>query len=196
MLSLIIDTSTKFLYLAIVNDNQVIATKCHEGMKNHAGMSVYLIDCMLKENNYSVDDIKAIYCGVGPGSYTGVRISVTIAKMLASFKGIPLYKVSSLFLASSGYTAKNIAVTFDARRGNVFSLCYGENYLEDKLRNKEDFILQVKDFEDIKFVTEDDFKVDPIKVIKNSVLVTEVDAFVPNYLRIPEAEYNLLHKND
>ena len=43
---------------------------------------------------------------------------------------------------------------------------------------------------------EANFKVNPLKVIANSELVTEVESFVPNYLRIVEAEYNLEHKND
>ena len=99
MYSLVLDTSTKFLYLALVKDETVISERIFEGSKNHAGNSVYQLDLMLKENYITVSDLSSIYCGKGPGSYTGLRISVTIAKMLASFKDIKLYAVSSLFLA-------------------------------------------------------------------------------------------------
>lgn len=196
MINLLLDTSTKYLYIALVDEEKIIDEITIEGLKNHAGMSVYTIDEMLKKNNLNVDSISNIYCGYGPGSYTGLRISVTIAKMLASFKEIPLYAVSSLYMAGSGYDNKNVSVMFDARRGNFFCANYGQNYIEDKLRNGEEFKAMVSAFEDLIVITENEYKVNPFKVMKNAQLVTEPDGFVPNYLRISEAEYNLEHKND
>lgn len=196
MNSLIIDTSTKYLYIALVKDDVVLSEKIFEGSKNHAGNSVYQIDLLLKEFNLKTSDLDNVYCGYGPGSYTGVRISVTIAKMLASFLDINLYKVSSLFLAGSGYDNKNVAVMFDARRGNSFCGCYGENYIEDKLRSNEEFLSKVNSYDDLIVVNESNFKVNPLKVIENATKVEDVEAFVPSYLRITEAEYNLRHQND
>ena len=135
MNSLIIDTSTKYLYIALVQDDKILAERIFEGSKNHAGNSVYQIDLMLKEHNLKTSDLDNVYCGYGPGSYTGVRISVTIAKMLASFSNINLYGISSLYLAGSGYDNKNVAVMFDARRGNSFCACFGELEIQDKLRS-------------------------------------------------------------
>ena len=196
MNSLIIDTSTKFLYIALVKDDVILSENIFEGSKNHAGNSVYQINEMLKEHNLKASDIDNVYCGYGPGSYTGVRISVTIAKMLASFQDTKLYKVSSLFLAGSGYDNKNVAIMFDARRGNSFCACYGETFICDKLRSNEEFLQMVNELEDVVVVNEANYKVNPLKVMKNATLVEEVEAFVPNYLRIVEAEYNLEHKND
>lgn len=196
MNSLIIDTSTKYLYIALVNDDVVLSEKIFEGSKNHAGNSVYQIDLLLKEFNLKTSDLDNVYCGYGPGSYTGVRISVTIAKMLASFLDVNLYKVSSLFLAGSGYDNKNVAVMFDARRGNSFCGCYGENYIEDKLRSNEEFLNLVNSYDDLIVVNESNFKVNPLKVIENATKIEDVEAFVPSYLRITEAEYNLRHQND
>ena len=56
MNSLIIDTSTKYLYIALVKDNEVLAEKIFEGSKNHAGNSVYQIDLLLKEFNLKTID--------------------------------------------------------------------------------------------------------------------------------------------
>ena len=196
MYSLVIDTSTKFLYLALVKDTTVLSERIFEGSKNHAGNSVYQLELMLKENNITVNDLTAVYCGKGPGSYTGLRISVTIAKMLASFKDIKLYAISSLFLAGSGYDNKNVAVLFDARRGNSFCACFGETSIHDKLRDTKEFLSQAEALEDIKVVYEDDFKVNPLKVISASEEVLSVEDFIPDYLRITEAEYNLEHNND
>ena len=196
MLNLILDTSTKYLYIGLVQDDVILAEKVFEGSKNHAGNSVYQIDLLLKEQNLKISDLSNVYCGFGPGSYTGVRISVTIAKMLASFTDINLYGVSSLFLAGSGYDNKNVAVMFDARRGNSFSACFGENIIPDKLRSNEEFLNSVNAFDDVIIVNESNFKVNPLKVIENAFKVEDVEAFVPNYLRITEAEYNLRHQND
>ena len=196
MISLVIDTSTKYLYIALVKDNEILSEKLFEGSKNHAGNSVYQIDLMLKECGLKTTDLNNVYCGYGPGSYTGVRISVTIAKMLASFGNINLYKVSSLFLAGSGYDNKNVAIMFDARRGNSFSACYGVTIIEDKLRSNEEFLEMVNNLEDIIIVNESNYKVNPLKVINMGIKVDDVEAFVPNYLRITEAEYNLRKQND
>ena len=51
----------------------------------------------------------------------------------------------------------------------------------------------VNSYEDVVVVNESNFKVNPLKVIQNAVKVGDVEAFVPNYLRITEAEYNLRH---
>ena len=191
MNSLIIDTSTKYLYIGLVQDDKVLAERIFEGSKNHAGNSVYQIDLLLKEFGLNTSNIDNVYCGYGPGSYTGVRISVTIAKMLASFSDINLYGISSLFLAGSGYDNKNVAVMFDARRGNSFCAGYGEVEINDKLRNNEEFLNMLSEANDLFVVKEENFKVNPLKVIKYAFRVNDVEAFVPNYLRITEAEYNL-----
>lgn len=191
MNSLIIDTSTKYLYIGLVQDDKVLAERIFEGSKNHAGNSVYQIDLLLKEFGLNTSNIDNVYCGYGPGSYTGVRISVTIAKMLASFSDINLYGISSLFLAGSGYDNKNVAVMFDARRGNSFCACYGEVEINDKLRNNEEFLNMLSEANDLVLVKEENFKVNPLKVVKHAFRVNDVEAFVPNYLRITEAEYNL-----
>lgn len=196
MTSLIIDTSTKYLYIALVKDDVVLEEKVFEGSKNHAGNSVYQIDLLLKLHNLKTTDLDNVYCGHGPGSYTGVRISVTIAKMLASFGNINLYGISSLYLAGSGYDNKNVAVMFDARRGNSFCACYGENIIEDKLRSNDEFLSMINKYDDLVIVNESNFKVNPLKIIKNGIKISDVEAFVPKYLRITEAEYNLRHQND
>ncbi len=189
MISLIIDTSTKYFYLSLVKDNTILKEILVEE-KNHAPHSVLLIQEVLKENNLNTKDLDEVICGIGPGSYTGLRISLTIAKMICSFHNITLKTISTLYLMSSGYNHEVLSL-IDARRGNYFSATYnGNNILEEKLRNIEDINC------DYDRVYEDDFKVDVFKVIKNAVKQDKVDEVIPNYLRITEAEYNLKKNND
>ena len=107
-----------------------------------------------------------------------------------------IYGTSCGIVLGSGYDNKNIAVMFDARRGNSFCACYGENLIEDKLRSNEEFLNLVNSYDDLIVVNESNFKVNPLKVIENATKVGDVEAFVPSYLRITEAEYNLRHQND
>ena len=73
--------------------------------------------------------------------------------------------------------------------------------LSEKLKKQLFYQIEKNDnnsfeFEDIKVVYEDDFKVNPLKVISASEEVLSVEDFIPDYLRITEAEYNLEHNND
>ncbi|MFI3329317.1 MAG: tRNA (adenosine(37)-N6)-threonylcarbamoyltransferase complex dimerization subunit type 1 TsaB [bacterium] len=194
MCSLIIDTSTKYLYLCLVKDNKVIKEILEDGNKNHAPHSVLLIEEILKNNKININELTEVICGIGPGSYTGLRISLTIAKMICSFKNIPLKTISTLYLMSSAYEGKIVPV-ISARRENYF--CGGYNndklILEENVRTKEEIEQEVKEF---KYIEEDMFKVDPLKVLKYAKEESKVDEVVPNYLRITEAEYNLKNKND
>ncbi len=192
MNSLIIDTGTKYLYICLVKDKKVVKEIKHESNKNHAPFSVLLIQEILNENNISIDDIDEVICGIGPGSYTGLRIALTIAKMICSFKDIPLKTISTLYLMASGYTEKVVPI-IDARRGNYFSASYNEVTFEDKLRTKEEIELLINDFT---YIDEDMFKVDVVKVLDNAKKEDKVDGVIPNYLRVTEAEYNLKNKND
>ncbi len=193
MYSLIIDTSTKYLYLCLVKDNKIIKEIKEESNRNHAPHSVLLVEETLKNNNIKVSDLNEVIVGIGPGSYTGLRIALTIAKMISSFMDIPLKTISTLYLMSSGYEGLVVPI-IDARRGNYFSAAYSdETILEDKLRTKDEIEELVKDF---KYIDEDMFSVDVNKVLKYAVIVEQVDSLVPNYLRVTEAEYNLNKNND
>lgn len=187
------DTSTKWIYLGIVKDDTVVAESQFISIKEHSANFLYILESMLRANDLLVEDFDNIYCGYGPGSYTGLRIAVTVAKMFSTFKNVKLYAVSSLYLASSGYDNMHVAVMFDARRDNYFCALYGQKNIEDKLRNKDEFLTMIDGLEDLKIVYEDDFKVNPLKILDKGLLVENVDEFVPNYLRISEAEYNLIH---
>lgn len=193
MYSLIIDTSTKYLYLCLIKDNKIIKEIKEESNRNHAPNSVLLIEQILKENNINISILDEVIVGIGPGSYTGLRISLTIAKMICSFMDIPLKTISTLYLMSSGYDGLVVPL-IDARRGNFFCAAYNDDVvLEDKLRAKEEIETNISNFT---YIEEDMFSVNINKVLKQAKLVEQVDSLVPNYLRLTEAEYNLTKNND
>lgn len=189
MYKLILDTATKTLYAALLNDEKILSEKYIEGRNDHAKNVVDVVDKILKENNITVSDLSGVYVGVGPGSYTGVRMAVTVGKMISTNTLAKLYSFSSLYMLSSGYDGK-VLPYIDARRGNSFNALYDNDkiILEDSLRNTEEVFNKYLDYQKI---SEDMIKVNPIKVVNSSKEEKNPHGLVPNYLRETEAERNL-----
>lgn len=192
MYSLIVDSSTQVLYVCLVKDKDIIYETYIKGNRDHAKNIVLKIEEGLKLNNLKALEINQVICGIGPGSYTGVRMAVTVAKMLSSLGEITLKKISSLALMSSGFEGISLP-TIDARRGNIFSAKYNDMKLvdEEALRIKSEYFDTT-----IPNPNEEDFIVNPLKVIDAAIIVNEPDGLVPNYLRITEAERNINDKEN
>ena len=193
MYTLIIDSSTKVLYEALVKGDKVVFEHYIKGQRDHAINIVKILEDMLKEEGIKVDDLGKIVCGIGPGSYTGVRMAVTVAKMMAVFKHIPLYKISTLALMASGTKGEALAM-IDARRGNAFCARYNDGELEDYEAIRS--IAEYKElYPNAQILTENEFKVDPFKVIELAKLHANAHSLEPNYLQETEAERNLKNGN-
>lgn len=98
---LAIDTSSQNLSLALVQNGQVVDALDSPTGKQHGVMLPVQIQALLKQNQVQPQDLQGLAVGIGPGSYTGVRIGVTAAKMWAIARSCPLYQVSSLALMTS-----------------------------------------------------------------------------------------------
>ena len=185
MYKLILDTATKNLYVCLIKDNLVIDERYICGKNDHAKNILTTIDDILNKEGIKVTMLDSIICGVGPGSYTGVRMSVTVGKMIACNSNVKLYGISSLYLMSSGYDGKVLSL-IDARRGNSFCSSYVSDEIEceDLLRDTSLFIDSHKDYF---IVDENNMKVNKALVCNNP------HGFVHNYLRETEAERNKNH---
>ncbi len=191
MYSLILDSSTKKLYVCLVSDNKILFEKYIEGRNDHAKNIVATIDEALKSAEIDTDKLNEVIVGVGPGSYTGVRMAVAVAKMMAVFKkNIKLYTISTLKLMSSNKKGLVLA-SIDARRGNCFGMIIDNDNLKYVINEG---LISYDELKNNKYdveVTENDFVVDPFYVINNKQLVSEPHLLVPNYLRDTEAERNI-----
>ncbi|PLT32461.1 tRNA (adenosine(37)-N6)-threonylcarbamoyltransferase complex dimerization subunit type 1 TsaB [Bacillus sp. V5-8f] len=134
MTVLAIDTSNFALGIALARENQVIGEYITNIKKNHSLRVMPAIEALLKDCEIQTSDLEKIVVAKGPGSYTGVRIGVTIAKTLAWTLNIPLVGVSSLeILAANGrYFNGILSPLFDARRGQIYTglYRYNDNRLE------------------------------------------------------------------
>ena len=96
MLRLFMDTSNKYLYIAVVQNNNLLFEHIQPGNNNHSETLVKVLEDILKQQNITVDQIDEIYVGRGPGSYTGVRVACTVAKVLAFIKNKQLIVIVKL----------------------------------------------------------------------------------------------------
>ncbi|EKF36793.1 tRNA (adenosine(37)-N6)-threonylcarbamoyltransferase complex dimerization subunit type 1 TsaB [Bacillus xiamenensis] len=126
MTILAIDTSNHTLGIALVRDDTVIGESITYLKKNHSVRAMPTVEALMKECGVAPSELSKIVVAKGPGSYTGVRIGVTIAKTLAWTLSIPVSAVSSLetLAANAQYFDGWISPIFDARRGQVYTGLY------------------------------------------------------------------------
>lgn len=122
-----IDTSNYVLGIGLLDESQVMGEYISNIKKNHSVRVMPAIQTLMNECGVQPKDLTKIVVAKGPGSYTGVRIGVTIAKTLAWTLNIPMTGVSSLetLAASAGrYFNGYISPLFDARRGQIYTGLY------------------------------------------------------------------------
>ena len=95
-LAILLDSSDKNLTVGLAQDGKLIAETSYEAWQKQSEFMVDEIHKLLKANNLKAKDIVAVVCSKGPGSYTGVRIALTIAKTISFALNAPLYLASSL----------------------------------------------------------------------------------------------------
>jgi tRNA threonylcarbamoyladenosine biosynthesis protein TsaB len=196
---LIIDTATKYIFLSLVIDGVEKQHFYEVGINNHSVTIIPYLQKMLENEKIKLQEIDEIIVGVGPGSYTGVRIGVTVAKMIAYLNNLSLYKVSSLALMASSSNKPYVLAFIDARRGNAFMGLYANS--DKKLSMvKDDCLQNIEKFKtslEIDFEVVEEGKPDVNKILKSNILikVDDLHSLTPNYLQVTEAERNLRNEN-
>ncbi len=199
---LFIDTCTSHLVVSIIIDNEI---KTYFDEKIDKGMSNYIlpeIEKQLKENNIKASSIDAIFVSNGPGSFTGIRVGLTIAKVYAWSLNIKVIPISSLEVLASTNSDKNNLALMDARRGYVFLGAYDNN-----LNNiiEDSYVLyDENNYKDYNIISYDEFNnsnepnIDILKVIKKHENDKGINphSLNPNYLKMTEAEEKLNDKRN
>ena len=189
---LFIDTCTSHLIVSLIIDGKIVS---YFNEKINKGMSNYIlpeIERQLKNNNIVASSIDAIFVSNGPGSFTGIRVGLTIAKVYAWSLNIKVIPISSLeVLASTPSNSNNLAL-MDARRGYVFLGAYDQD-LNPII--KDSYLLYNKDNYD---EGSNEPNIDILKVIKKHENDKGINPHKlnPNYLKLTEAEEKLNDKRD
>ena len=127
MTFLALDTSGTFCVLALAEDDSSLrAVSFFESKRSLSRRLLGEVDGLLTRNGLTLADMTAFAVGLGPGSFTGVRVGVTTAKTLAQVLNKPLVGVGTLDAYAEGLSALNgvILPVLPSRRGEVYAAAY------------------------------------------------------------------------
>ena len=117
MISLLIDTHDKDINLVLYKDGTILDKNIKESERHHSDFIMPMLKELLDRNNITVHDLNEIIVVNGPGSFTGVRLGVTIAKTLAFTLNIPIKTITSLemFAISANTETDKIVIINDLK---------------------------------------------------------------------------------
>ena len=203
-----IDTTSSYLYTGIIKDNKLISERKKDLGKNLSVYTTLEVSNMFNEVNIKPDEIDKIIVVNGPGSFTGIRIGVTLAKIMAWSLNIPITTITSLeAMAESIKSDKLIVPIINARRES----CYAAIFDGDKELLKGQYLtieklkmMLIGLNKEYLFISNDQFPFEVVNynpdilsiVLKYQNKETINPHLVnPNYLKLTEADENRL-KND
>jgi len=179
MITLYLDTTSSFLYAGIVKDNKLLVEVKEELGKD---LSVYTLDKvskMIEKTGLVPQDINKIIVVNGPGSFTGIRIGVTIAKTYSWALDNKITTISSLdaMAVSSNFNGYKIPV-IDARRDCSYYGIYDKDnnvVIENKYSSNEEILKEVSNLDgDYTFISNE------------TNISEELEAYSPDILKIIE----------
>lgn len=203
MISLFIDTCTSNLILAVCKDIKVVKKIVQKNDTNLSTDFTFIVDKLLNDCNIKIGDVQKIFVSIGPGSFTGIRIGLTFAKILAWSQSIPVIPVSSLEVLAAGVDCPVVVPILDARRGYVYAGVYNRNLsviIEDGYIYLEDLKNRLRHYSNVIYVSCDSFDFSiilPNYAIENVIVKyynsagVNPHSLVPRYLKKTEAEEKL-----
>lgn len=208
MITLFIDTCHYNLIVGIYRDNEELILLKEKNDNHLSERLLPLIDNAFTQVNLDINDTENIVVANGPGSFTGVRIGVTVAKTLAYSLNCKIHTVSELkVMATHSFDTKYIVPLIDARRDAVYGAMYSnclEPVIEDTyipLSDLLDKITEITSMDQVTFVSYENFEnintVIPTIALSSVISENKDDEGIvchlvnPNYLKKTEAEEKL-----
>ncbi len=148
MTRLLVDTSSDYLVIVVANDNSILASHLIYAGKKMSELLLEQVDSILKSISLSIDDIDEFYAGIGPGSFTGVRIGVALILGLSSGSNKKAYGISSLDVEAI-VSGRNVLKTASLLKGECYAVrnydftnnVFSPYYLEEIIDNVNDYTL-------------------------------------------------------
>lgn len=206
-----IDTSSSYLYTGIIKDNLLLGEIKKEFGSQLSKYAVSEISNLFKTTKINPNEIDKIIVVSGPGSFTGIRIGMTFAKIFAWTFNIKITTITSLeAMQVSANSNKVLVPIIDARRGYVYAGVYKNNksLLKNQYIKLEDLNEYLSNLnEEYFYITNDSkfnyincVKYDPniLNIVLNYANKKDINPHLiePDYLKLTEAEENLGNKND
>ena len=180
MYSLYIDTHDTEIVIGLYKDGNILDSRIKPSTRNHSDFTMPLIKEILDTNNLGVKDLNEILVVNGPGSFTGVRIGVTIAKTLAYTLNIPIKTITSLEMYACGKKdlEQKLVIIRDVK-GVFYGLFNKENEQIGELEYKAN-----KDFDE--YVSTNN--------LSNNIVEEKTIDFDAIYQQLSKKEVELAHK--
>ena len=145
MYTVLLDSSNTNLSVGLARDNLLLENISYEAWQQQSEYMIPELNKLLEKYQVQNEEISAVMVAKGPGSYTGVRIAITIAKTMAVALGCKLYAVSSLRVQKDG---KNPSICLiNARSGRSYIGVYEDNgvLLEDQIMKNDEVLKYIAD---------------------------------------------------
>lgn len=130
-----IDTATQVAGAALINEDKVIAERFINNKLTHSEHLLPMISGVLEDGGIKSKDLGGIVVTKGPGSFTGVRIGMTVAKTMAQVLQIPIAGISTLDLIAQNLTGISglICPILNAKKGEVYTALYASNIVDEPI---------------------------------------------------------------
>ena len=141
-----VDTSTPIGSVALIDGDNLVAEHTLDIVQAHSSRLMPAIDSVLKWGNITVDDLDGCAVGIGPGSFTGIRIGVATVKSICYAVDKPIIGVSTLEAIAYNLRWSNsiICPLLDARRSEIYGAIFEGNTKWQRL--SEDLCLPIDTF--------------------------------------------------
>lgn len=209
MNSLIIDCSSGMSVYLIKND--VIDSYVNNDQKKHTDELLVTVDMMLKKSNITIDEIDNIGVCVGPGSFTGIRVAISICKGLAVGKNINVVAIKNFDIYSVEESNKYCLILDGFSKyvyvrlfnnGNVKEDCMLIDELVSLLKNEKfDIFVQnekvqklLNNYEISSNIAQNEINLHFLSKLSNKEFI-QLNQISPVYLRASQAEIELKNKN-
>ena len=144
MITVLLDSSNTNLSVGVARDNLLLECISYEAWQRQSEYMILELDKLFTKYGITKDDISDVIVAKGPGSYTGVRIAITIAKTIATALDAKLYAVSSLRVLKDGVQPSICLI--NARSGRSYISVYEglKTLLEDQIMKNEDVLKYIE----------------------------------------------------
>ena len=148
MITIMLDSSNTSMSVGIMDESHIIASTSYEAWQRQSEVMIPELDKLLKDNGFSKDDIQDVIVAIGPGSYTGVRIAITIAKTIAVALNVKVYPVSSLQVLKDGDNPSICLINARSKRSYIGVYQGPKCLLKDGIMTNDEVNAYIKEHPD------------------------------------------------
>ena len=148
MVTILLDSSNTNLSVGVAKDNILLDYISYEAWQRQSEYMIVELNKLLEKHNIKKEDITDVMVAKGPGSYTGVRIAITIAKTIAVALNAKLYAVSSLRVEKNGDFPSICLINARSNRSYVGVYQGQEILLNDCIMKNDEVMKYIADHPD------------------------------------------------